>query len=279
MKLKPPVSYQGGKQKVGDKIANILIKPNSQYIDLCCGSGAVSLALFNNGVDTSDITMLDASDWGDFWMQVSTRSLDIDLLEDLISKVPLDRNLIKPYLDDMSSITFTEMDDVVPYWLILQAGSFGGKHIYSKGGRFHNCSFRSYWQPTETSSRRSPVNPMMPMPDSLLLNVKTVTEYMQGVNAIKGFVEDFNWEAYEDSFRKRERVVVFIDPPYDSTTGYGFSLDYKAWLQQLKLPDCYEVWITDYTPHSDEHYILSSTKKGGISGGSKSRTEILSRVK
>lgn len=25
MKLKPPVSYQGGKQKVGDKIANILI--------------------------------------------------------------------------------------------------------------------------------------------------------------------------------------------------------------------------------------------------------------
>lgn len=283
-KLKAPLSFQGGKQRVADRLVEVIKGDveSTQYVDLCCGSGAVSVELINQGVHPENITMVDASDWGSFWRQVSEGTFDMCWFEDIINDVPADKDLIKPHLEKIAKEGYDPHDhiDTTPYWLLLQAGSFGGKHIWTKEGKFQNASFRSYWKPTPTSSRRSPVNPMMPMPYTLLKQVRTAVESMASVKAVHGNVEDFNWDYYE-KIRQKDNIVVFIDPPYDGTTGYGVELNYQDYLANVlqALPDNYSVYITDYQQHSSKFWVLSNTKKGGISGGSKSRIEILSQVK
>lgn len=118
---------------------------------------------------------------------------------------------------------------------------------------------------------------MMPMPNTLLRQTLKCVDEMSSIKAVQCRVEDFNWEGYE-KLRSKNNVVVFIDPPYENTTGYGFNLDYKTWINTLNLPENYSVYITDYQKHSDVCWELSKTSKGGISGGNKKRVEILSKI-
>lgn len=285
-KLKAPLSYQGGKQRVGKKIAEI-INPNREnkpFLDLCCGSGAVSIAMMNHGVRKHNIYMLDASDWGQFWNQIGNGTFDLDYFEYLVGQIPEDRDFIKSHLEKLCKEGLDESNfDDVPLWLILQAGSFGGKHIWKDWDNMEwkNASFRSFWKPTPTSSRRSPVNPMMPMPSTLLGNIKTVAKEMVGV---KGYWQDlsgFSLEGWIDSLPGGEDFDVFIDPPYNNTQGYGYSVEYIDFLKNAAPTvkrNGGRMWVTDYVQHGDLYWELGITKKGGISGGSKERQEILSQL-
>lgn len=285
-RISAPLSYQGGKQRVAGKIFEIMeiADGDVDFIDLCCGSGAMSIEFINRGNHPENVLMVDQSDWGMFWNQVSEGSFDMDMFEDIISGIPKDKEDIQNHLKEMSKDTWYEEDgvDIIPLWLCLQAGSFGGKHIWSEVkdgvGSFRNASFRSYWKPTATSSRRSPVNPMMPMPSTLEDKVKCVVEGMASIKAICADVVEIDWKQYDLNIRSKDRVIVFIDPPYENTTGYGFNLQYVEWYQSLNLPEGYELWITDYKPHGEHWWSLNNTNKGGISGGGKKREEILSRI-
>ncbi len=71
--------------------------------------------------------------------------------------------------------------------------------------------------------------------------------------------------------------VVYFDPPYEGTTGYGYNtviddvVDY--WKNQ-------GIWVSEYRKLSDEFYVMSNTNKGGISGNSKKKNvEVLNYVK
>lgn len=285
-RLKAPLSYQGGKQRVAGKILDIMEIEDGyvNLVDLCCGSGAISVEFINRGNHPENVLMVDQSDWGGFWSQVSENTFDMDLFEDIINEIPEDPNEIQEYLKERSREKWDNEDniDVIPLWLCLQAGSFGGKHIWTDvrngEGFFRNASFRNYWKPTPTSSRRSPVNPMMPMPLTLERQVRNVVAEMSPVKALCSDVLKIDWEHYNSYIRTQERVVVFIDPPYENTTGYGFKLDYVTWYKSLDLPKGYELWITDYKPHGDKWWVLNNTSKGGISGSTKKREEILSRI-
>lgn len=281
-KLKAPLTFQGGKQRVADKIVEIIgLNDNCNLVDLCCGSGAVSLAAVNNGVHPYEITMVDKSEWGGFWEMVSNSCFDKDKFLSFINDIPKDPKDIQNYLKYKITEDFSVWEDgeLILLWLILQAGSFGGKHIWLEGGKWRNASFRNYWLPTETSSRRSPVNPMMPMPNTLKNQVLDVVDHMSPIKAVRCDVKDFNFKHYDTKIRNKERVVLFLDPPYDGTTGYGHNFDYKCWIKSLDLPQGYELWVTEYKPLSEEYYLLSKTSKGGISGSKdKINTEILSRI-
>lgn len=68
-KLEIPCSYQGGKQRLAKQIVDIFYKENNidnntQFYDICCGSGAVSIELLNRGIKPSNIHMIDKSPWG-----------------------------------------------------------------------------------------------------------------------------------------------------------------------------------------------------------------------
>lgn len=269
VKLVPPCSYQGGKQRLAKKIVDIIfeqneINENTKFYDLCCGSGAITLELINRGINPSNITMVDSGVYGAFWQSVANDEFELKVLQDEIGKLPtIDK--IQSYLQELSN---KEVDyDLIEYhYLLLQSGSFGSKQIWEENGKWKNNSFRSYWLPTETSSRRSPVNPMMPMPSTLFNRTVDIVESMAGcVNAIQGNIEDME-------FHFNENTIIYIDPPYKGTTGYGNEFDYETFV--LNNFNYAKIYVSEgYKMNSASYSILLSKGrgKGNISGDVKKK--------
>jgi len=252
--LVAPIAYQGGKQRIAATILD-LISPssNQHFYDLCCGSGAVSMELVNRGHDVHKITMLDKSPWGMFWHMIGNGSFDLEKFKWHIQQLPKDLSLVKGHLKNLSRNPAAH-DDAVYVFLLLQAGSFGGKAIWIADGKWKTHGFRSYWMPTATSNRKHPVNPMMPLPDTLLERVEIVSQRMRGVNGIHA---DIN------QICPNSDGVTYIDPPYNGTTFYGYTFDVVAYAKNVR-NKCY---VSEGKPLSDvAHLISSGRKKGGISG-------------
>ena len=177
-------------------------------------------------------------------------------------------------MEDLSNIEYSYVGEVTQEYLLLQASSFGGKQIYDQGNKFGNTSFRSYWLPTETSSRRSPVNPMMPMPNTLLKRVVSIVDNMQAIKATHAYAEYIDFSKIVSD----KELVVYIDPPYKGTTGYKDDIDLQKIINNAKAVDA-TVYVSEYYNLSDNFMILSETTKGGISGNRKGNmTEYLSRL-
>lgn len=251
IKIIPPTAYQGGKQRIAKNILEI-IQPQGCFYDLCCGSGAVSIELVNQGFPIDQIIMLDKGPWGLFWKTIGDGTFDIEKFEHICSLIPQDRSEIKPYIENLSKQP-AHID--TPYvFLLLQAASFGSKAIWIENDRWMNCSFRNYWMPTATSNRRSPVNPMMPLPETLLQRVKLIHTSMKGVRGIHGDIEEF--------FPNHDGTI-YIDPPYSGTTMYGYNFDVVQYAK--KLPG--RCFVSEGKPLSETSFLISTGRaKGGISG-------------
>ena len=262
--LKPMFAYQGGKTKISNKIFEKIVELNGNditFVDVCCGGGSVSIEFINNGLHPENIHMFDSGAIGAFWQQVSEGTFDLDYFEYLINKIPSDLDLVKSFMENLSKIEYYYVGEVVSEYLLLQASSFGGKQIFDLGNKFSNTSFRSYWKPTETSSRRSPVNPMMPLPKTLLKRVKSIVENMQPIKATHTYAENIDFK----KIKTDKKLVVYIDPPYKGTTGYRDSMELHIVINNAKLAGA-SVYVSEYYNLSDDFIILSETKKGGISG-------------
>ena len=169
---------------------------------------------------------VDKREMGNFYSSLNDFSLrdfkkEIDLLPEIEE--------IKDYLTQKSKeeVPTDNMQRVYLY-LLLQAGAFGSKQIWVEGRNWKNCSFRSYWKPTLTSNRRSPVNPMMPMPETLYQRVKNIVEQKEVITGYKKDITDFI-----DSYDFTD-CIVYLDPPYKDTTGYFDSLDIVPIIDKLK---------------------------------------------
>ena len=234
--------------------------------------GSVSVEFINNGLHPENIYMFDSGAIGAFWQQVSEGTFDLDYFEYIIHKIPSDLENIKGFMEDLSKIEYGYVGDVVSEYLLLQASAFGGKQIYDLGCKFSNTSFRSYWKPTETSSRRSPVNPMMPMPSTLLDRVKKVVNEMQPIKAVHTYAENIDFS----KIKTDKELVIYIDPPYKGTTGYKDNIDLSLVINNAKCVGA-KVFVSEYYNLSEDFVILSDTTKGGISGDRKgSMVEYLS---
>lgn len=269
IKLVPPCSYQGGKQRLAKKIVDIIFEQNeinedTKFYDLCCGSGAITLELINRGIHPSNITMVDSGVYGTFWNSVANDEFDMNIFKQEIDKLPsVDK--IQSYLQRLSNLSVNK--DLLEYhYLLLQSGSFGSKQIWVENDKWKNNSFRSYWTPTETSNRRSPVNPMMPMPNTLFDRVKNIVDYMAGsINAINLDISKIEWHFDKNS-------IVYIDPPYKNTTGYGFNFDYEEFI--INNWAYVNIYVSEgYKMDSVEDAILLSKgrAKGSISGDIKKK--------
>ena len=222
-----PVSYQGGKQRLSrqiiEEINSRVDLKGKTFVDLCCGSGAVGLESL---IYCSNAVFVDKREMGNFYSSLNDFSLrdfkkEIDLLPEIEE--------IKDYLTQKSKeeVPTDNMQRVYLY-LLLQAGAFGSKQIWIDGRNWKNCSFRSYWKPTLTSNRRSPVNPMMPMPETLYQRVKNIVEQKEVITGYQKDITDFiNEYDFTD-------CIVYLDPPYKDTTGYFDSLDIVPIIDKLK---------------------------------------------
>ena len=256
--LKSPVTYQGGKARLAPIILDT-IKPTGAFWDVCCGSGAVTLALLDRGFPPSQITMVEAGPWGAFWEAICTGAFDMERFKEIVGTIPSERERIQQWMNDTAAAQIEDSD--VPYvYILLQAGAYGGKAIDRVNGEWKNTNFRRFWQPTATSKRRSVVNPMMPMPQSIEERVRSLVSD----NRLRE-VKVLYCDAMETS---PKNATVYIDPPYEGTYKYNSrTLDLEAFRVRAQQSGC-SVWVSEAKPLSGgESVCLSEGRmKGGISG-------------
>jgi len=252
--LLPPTSYQGGKVRIASElIKHIRVPDDFLFYDLCCGSGAVTLCMIENGMDPKSICMIDSGPYGHFWQAIANGSFEMSRFLHFCDQIPKDKNRIPEYLKELSAQP-CRIEDVPYIFLLLQAGSFGAKAITWSGSKWGNTSFRSFWQPKEGCNRKSVVNPMMPMPGTLQQRVQKIIRYTKGIKAICSSIEEVVLPS---------NCVCYIDPPYQATTGY---------LDDIKVVDfacrtnrkCY---VSESVPLGSKAILISQgRKKGRING-------------
>lgn len=263
-KLLPPCAYQGGKQRLSEQICDIIEEKENYcdfvFYDLCCGSGAVSLEMLSRG---HKVVMVDKGPYGAVWEKISNGDFDLHILREEIDKLPQIEH-IGEYLKDLSNKE-VDKDLWVYHYLLLQAGSFGSKQIWVKDNHWCNNTFRNYWKPTENSNRKSPVNPMMPMPDTLYSRVSDILTYIN-----KGSITGYNIDIFDsvDIIKQDTRKkVIYIDPPYQNTTGYFDAFDIFKVIEQLKGEHLYISEGFKFDIDNCESIVLSEgRKKGNVSG-------------
>jgi len=262
-RLRVPCAYQGGKQRVAAQMVDQLLEaapsPNSRFYDLCCGSGAVSIELVNRGVDPSRILMLDLSSWGRFWSAIGSGTFNMQIFDQYLAELPDNKRDIQAHVSTISSLPVGEHE--AELYPILQACSFGGKQIWRRADSWANACFRSYWEPTATSIRRSPANPMQPSPDELRRRIAVLAEEMRGVTCLNVDIMTL----LDDSLPSDS--VVYVDPPYKSTTGYGFGFDLASFIERFRRTNTAPLFVSEGVPLNDEALLLTfGGAKGGISG-------------
>lgn len=267
-----PCTYQGGKQRVSKEIVDYifnttLIYKDTQFFDLCCGSGAITIELLNRGVSPKNITMLDISSWGKFWESIGNGTFDIDRFYNYSKAVPRDKYLVQEHIKQLA-LENANYNEQYKY-ILIQSTSFGGKQIWKEGSQWKNTSFRNYWQPTETSKRRSPVNPMQPSIETLENRVEQLVNNCRGLNVV-----------HDDIYKildkvPKENCVVYIDPPYSNTTKYGFTFDLQDFLSLLFDKTLSPIFVSEKEKLSDDEAIRLNFEgaKGGISGNKKYKNE------
>lgn len=261
--LRVPCTYQGGKQRVAAQIVDVLLEaapgPSTRFYDLCCGSAAVSIELVNRGVDPSSICMLDISSWGRFWSAIGSGRFNIDVFEQFLSDLPSDKRDFKAHMLALSKLPVGSHE--AELYPVLQACSFGGKQIWRNGERWANVCFRDYWKPTATSIRRSPANPMQPSPDELRRRIAALVEGMKGVICLNADIMTILDDPLPND------AVVYVDPPYQSTTGYGFGLDISSFIDRFRKVNQVPLFVSEGVPLNDDALMLTfGGAKGGISG-------------
>lgn len=270
-----PCAYQGGKQRVAAEIVDHLLKAatglTSRFYDLCCGSGAVSVELVNRGVDPTRIWMLDISPWGSFWSAIGAGTFNMEAFDQLLSELPSDKRDFKAHMSALSTLPIGDRE--AELYPLLQASSFGGKQVWREGERWANAFFRDYWEPTATSVRRSPANPMQPSPTELRRRIHALVKGMKGITSLNMDIRTVLNAPLPAG------AVVYMDPPYQSTTGYAFRFDVKSFINSFREINEVPLFVSEGIALNEDAVMLTfGGAKGGISGVRKGRhQEWLSR--
>jgi hypothetical protein len=198
--------------------------------------------------------MVDASPWGLVWEAIGNGIFDVERFAVLCDAIPPDPTYVKAHVEALYVAPVE--DDAIYIFLILQAAAIGGKAVWIEDNRWWRSSgFRDYWLPTATSSRRSPVNPMMPMPATIVARMRVLVEQMNGVHAMCD-------DAAKMVAHARSGVA-YIDPPYMDTTGFGYTLDVIDLATALAIP----CWVSEgraLTPRAVQ--LSTGEAKGGVTG-------------
>ena len=277
-KLEIPCSYQGGKQRLAKQIVDIFfeenkIDNNTHVYDLCCGSGSISVELLNRGINQSNIYMVDKSPWGIIWQMIGDGTFNLSVFKKFINTIPKDITKIKQYASCIIDNPVNE--NMLPYhFLFLQACAFGSTATWVENNKWCKAGgLRDYWLPTKTSNRKSPVNPMMPMPDNLYKRIELLCKYAEGLHGYCMDVFDFVYLLDEEwDIKKNKNIIIYIDPPYQNTQQYGYS--FNVYELERQIWNNAPIYISEgiKLEGSNKNYLLSQGRtKGNINGKSKKK--------
>lgn len=222
--LVPPCGYKGGKRVLAKLIIPHLLQTKADhYFDLCCGSGAITLALVSAGIKPQQITMVEAGPWGMFWKKIADGSFSVEKVEKLLSERP-NPKLVKDWVEEM----VCKMPVSAETFLIIQAAAYGSTPAWWDGTKWRgdpsaNRSYhaRPYWQPGPTSKEKKPRGTIF-CPDKILSRLTEIKNRCKNLNVFHGKVEDADL--------KKTKAAYYLDPPYQGTTGYAFELDVEKFI-------------------------------------------------
>jgi site-specific DNA-adenine methylase len=239
--MKLPVAYQGCKSWIADQIVDILCLPSKRpFFDLCCGSGAVSLAAVEAGQPPETITMVDHSPCGLVWEAVGRGSFDLRYLTFQLNKVPEDRNKIPGYLQKLAAQPLDE--HVAENFIVLQAGAAFSKPISIREHRWKTPGFRA-----------APSSYLRPQPQLILERMSHIVRRMRGVRGICADVRTVLPSIGD--------AKIYIDPPYVGKAKY---------CHDLPLSDLNRVcWVSEARPLSDISFKLSNGRANGGHAGTR----------
>jgi hypothetical protein len=118
---------------------NMEVNDTTQFVDLCCGSGAISIELINRGISPERITMLDISSWGKFWNSIGSGRFSLSRFRDYLDLIPENRHEVHDFMKSLAALP-ASVDEEYKY-LLLQASSFGGKQIWRENDKWMNAFF------------------------------------------------------------------------------------------------------------------------------------------
>lgn len=268
--LRVPCSYQGGKQRVANEIVSHLLQAaaneQTMFYDLCCGSGAISIELVNRGVDPRRIVMLDGSSWGAFWAAIGSGEFNTEVFNRLVAGIPSNKRDIKRYMEVLAAQPLDGNE--AELYPLLQACSFGGKQIWRTVDGWKNAFFRDYWEPTPTSVRQSPANPMQPSATELSRRVQALIVGMRGITSHQADIFSILNKPLPNN------SVVYVDPPYRNTTNYGFGFDVREFVAEYQKINSVPLFVSEGIPLVETAVKLAVLgPKGGISGSREGRHE------
>ncbi len=114
---------------------------------------------------------------------------------------------------------------------------------------------------------------MQPSPTELRRRIDALVNGMKGVTCLKMDIINL----LEDPFPSD--AVVYVDPPYQSTTGYGFGFDISTFIDHFRRANQAPLFVSEGAPLNYNSSMLTfGGAKGGISGNRKGKhQEWLSR--
>ena len=116
-------------------------------------------------------------------------------------------------------------------------------------------------EPTATSVRRSHANPMQPSPAELRRRINSLVNEMKGVTCLNMDIMTILNKPLTNN------AVVYVDPPYKSTTGYAFNFDITSFINLFLEVNKSPLFISEGSPLNSESLMLTfEGAKGGISG-------------
>jgi 16S rRNA G966 N2-methylase RsmD len=189
------------------------------FTDVCCGGGSLTFEALHRGVPVEQVTMIDSGPWGGFWERIAANRFDLAYWRHLVSLIPSDPREVKPWLDERKTVP-PQPDTWVYWWLIFQQAAFGGKPLtpnLESGSWGDSVSFAPYWEHPHDGR----VKKTLPDMTRITRSLEATVSFLGG--RIRAIQEDANQTVIPDS------GVVYVDPPYESTTtrGYSGSLDWS----------------------------------------------------
>ena len=250
--LPPPVSYQGGKRRQAPEIVrHMALDSETPFVELCCGSGAVSLELISRGHNPAKITMVDAGPWGDVWRLVGAGEFDLRTLEEVgaaLLKMGKHSPAIPDTLAEMARL-FPPTHRHGPYaFLFLQSGVFGRKAVGVRDGLWTRCNFSA------PGDLKHP--PLIPEPEVIVRRMQRICRRLDGVCGLRADVRSIGVAAGS---------AVYLDPPYAGTTGYGHDVEAVA-LAVGWAPS--PVYVSERVALSSTARLLRERVASGLSGAS-----------
>lgn len=194
------MSYMGCKNQYAFRIVNKIRQytANPLLYDLCCGSGAISDYWHGETI------MIDAGPYGDFWRIVSEHSIK-DFNTNYSTTDALVYFMRQSEFEPVPSVTESPIEYALRF-AVLQIASFNGKPVNDKGGRWqHEGLIPKYltlnrWRDFWTTVTR----------------IKEKIKYARRLDVHKCQFTNSN---------------LYIDPDYESTTGYPYTVRIKAFVE------------------------------------------------